>query len=129
MHNFAIYDFDSNDFSLSTETACVSSLPKRVIDIAITKQIDDKNFIIHVAKVGKDFYRFYISNDLKVEKVLIFKIGQEGAYTQISDEDFDVLQKKVHFSDRKLGTDFIKPVNKTVPAPKEDKKVEEIPLF
>lgn len=129
MHDFAIYDFDSKEFSLSTETTHVSSLPKRVIDIAITKQIDDKNFIIHVAKVGKDFYRFYISNDLKVEKVLIFKIGQEGVYTQISDEDFDVLQKKVHFSDRKLGTDFIKPVNKTVPAPKEDKKVEEIPLF
>lgn len=129
MHNFAIYDFDSNDFSLSTETACVSSLPKRVIDIAITKQIGDKDFIIYVDKVEKDFYRFYISNDPKAEKVLIFKIGQEGAYTQISDEDFDVLQKKVHFSDRKLNTDFIKPVNKTVSAPKEDKKVEEIPLF
>ena len=129
MHDFAIYDFDSDEFSLSTETTRVSSLPKRVIDIAITKQIDDKNFIIHVAKVGKDFYRFYISNDLKVKKVLIFKIGQEGTYTQISDEDFDVLQKKVHFSDRKLSTDFIKPVSKTVSAPKEDKKVEEISLF
>lgn len=129
MHDFAIYNFDSKEFSLSTETARVSSLPKRAIDIAITKQIDDKNFIIHVAKVGKDFYRFYISNDLKVEKVLIFKIGQEGTYAQISDEDFDVLQKKVHFLDRKLSTDFIKPVNKTVTAPKEDKKVEEIPLF
>lgn len=129
MHDFAIYDFDTKEFSLSTETTRVSSLPKRVIDIAITKQIDDKDFIIHVAKVDKDFYRFYISNDLKVEKVLIFKIGQEGTYTQISDEDFDVLQKKVHFSDRKLSTDFIKPVNKTIPVPKEDKKVEEIPLF
>ena len=129
MHDFAIYDFDSDEFSLSTETTRVSSLPKRVIDIAITKQIDDKNFIIHVAKVGNGFYRFYISNDPKVKKVLIFKIGQEGTYTQISDEDFDVLQKKVHFSDRKLSTDFIKPINKTVSAPKEDKKVEEIPLF
>lgn len=129
MHDFAIYDFDTKEFSLSTETARVSSLPKRIIDIAITKQIDDKDFIIYVDKVEKDFYRFYISNDPKVEKVLIFKIGQEGVYTQISDEDFDVLQKKVHFSDRKLITDFIKPVNKTVSAPKEDKKVEEIPLF
>lgn len=129
MHDFAIYDFDSDEFSLSTETTRVSSLPKRVIDIAITKQIDDKNFIIHVAKVGNGFYRFYISNDPKVKKVLIFKIGQEGTYTQISDEDFDVLQKKVHFSDRKLSTDFIKPINKTVSAPKEDKKVEEISLF
>lgn len=129
MHDFAIYDFDSKEFSLSTETTRVSSLPKRAIDVAITKQIDDKNFIIHVAKVGNDFYRFYISNDLKVEKVLIFKIGQEGTYTQISDEDFDVLQKKVHFSDRKLSTDFIKPINKTVSAPKEDRKVEEISLF
>lgn len=129
MHDFAIYDFDSDEFSLSTETTRVSSLPKRAIDIAITKQIGDKDFVIHVAKVGNDFYRFYISNDPKVKKVLIFKIGQEGTYTQISDEDFDVLQKKVHFSDRKLSTDFIKPVNKTIPIPKEDKKVEEIPLF
>lgn len=129
MHDFAIYDFDSDEFSLSTETTRVSSLPKRAIDIAITKQIGDKDFVIHVAKVGNDFYRFYISNDPKVKKVLIFKIGQEGTYAQISNEDFDVLQKKVHFSDRKLSNDFIKPVNKTVPAPKEDKKVEEISLF
>lgn len=129
MHDFAIYDFDSKEFSLSTETTRVSSLPKRAIDIAITKQIGDKDFVIHVAKVGNGFYRFYISNDLKVKKVLIFKIGQEGTYTQISDEDFNVLQKKVHFSDIKLSTDFIKPINKTVFAPKEDKKVEEISLF
>lgn len=129
MHNFAIYDFDSNDFSLSTETARVNSLPKHVIDIAITKQIGDKDFIIYVNKVEKDFYRFYISNDPKTEKVLIFKIGQEEIYTQISDEDFDNIQKHVHFSGRKLITDFVKPVNKKVIPAKEDAKIEEISLF
>ena len=58
MHNFAIYDFVSGDFSLATKTN-KQDLTKQDIKLAVVKQLNGLPYMIKTRKVGDKFYYFF----------------------------------------------------------------------
>ena len=129
MHNFAIYDFASSDFSLATKTN-KQDLTKQDIKLAVVKQLNSLPYMIKTRKVGDKFYYFLQAYAHRCEKVLVFGVGQLGMYKQLDDSDLDNLQTNAYFDEkRRLITKFDKPPDYHEPKREKDAKVEDIPLF
>lgn len=132
MHDFAIYDFDSGDFSLATETD-KRDLTKQDIELAVVKQLNSLPYMIKTRKVGDKFYYFLQAYARKCEKVLVFGVGQLGVYKQLDDSDLDNLQTNAYFDEKHrlitLITKFDKPHDYHEQTYEKDAKVEDIPLF
>lgn len=129
MHNFAIYDFASGDFSLATETN-KRDLTKPDIELAVVKQLNSLPYMIKTRKVGSKFYYFLQAYAHRCEKVLVFGVGQLGVHKQLDDSDLDNLQTNAYFDEkRRLITKFDKPHDYHEQAHEKDAKVEDIPLF
>ena len=129
MHNFAIYDFASSDFSLAMKTN-KQDLTKQDIKLAVVKQLNSLPYMIKTRKVGDKFYYFLQAYARKCEKVLVFGVGQLGVYKQLDDSDLDNLQANACFDEKhRLITKFDKPHDYHEQTHEKDVKVEDIPLF
>lgn len=129
MYDFVIYDFNSNEFTPSTKVD-KKDLTKRNVDLAVAKQLNNLPYMIQTRKVGDKFYYFLQAYARKCEKVLVFCMGQLGAYKQLDEDDLDNLNTNAYFDKKhKLATKFVKPHDYHEPVRGEDAKVEDIPLF
>ena len=129
MYDFVIYDFNSNEFTPSTKVD-KKDLTKRDVDLAVAKQLNNLPYMIKTRKVGDKFYYFLQVYARKCEKVLVFCVGQLGAYKQLDEDDLDNLNTNAYFDKKhKLVTQFVKPHDYHEPVRGEDAKVEDIPLF
>lgn len=129
MYDFVIYDFNSNEFTPSTKVD-KKDLTKRDVDLAVAKQLNNLPYMIKTRKVGDKFYYFLQVYARKCEKVLVFCVGQLGAYKQLDEDDLDNLNTNAYFDKKhKLVTKFVKPHDYHEPVRGEDAKVEDIPLF
>lgn len=129
MHNFAIWDFNSKAFVLSTKTER-SDLTAGEVKLDISKQLGNSLYFINTRKVGNNYYYFLQCYDKSVEKVLIFKIGVVGAYRQMSDDDLDNLNQNAYFDEKhNLFTKFVREPDYIEPDIEDDEKVEQTSLF
>lgn len=129
MYDFVIYDFNSNAFAASTNVD-KRDLVKRDVDLIIAKQLNNLPYMIKTRKVGDKFYYFLQAYARKCEKVLVFCVGQLGAYKQLDEDDLDNLNVNACFDEKhKLITKFTKPHDYHEPVHDKDAKVEDISLF
>lgn len=129
MHDFAIWDFNSKAFVLSTKTER-SDLTEREVKLDISKQLGNLPYFINTRKVGNNYYYFLQCYDKSVEKVLVFKIGVVGVHRQMSDDDLDNLNQNAYFDEKhNLFTKFVREPDYIEPDIKEDEKVEQTSLF
>lgn len=129
MYNFAIWDFNSKAFVLSTKTER-SDLTEREVKLDISKQLGNSPYFINTRKVGNRYYYFLQCYDKTVEKVLVFKIGVVGVHRQMSDDDLDNLNQNAYFDEKhSLFTKFVREPDYIEPDVEEDEKVEQTSLF
>lgn len=106
-YNYAIYDYNSRDFGVSTKTEH-KEFTQHDIQLFIAKQLNNVAYKEECRKVGKDFYYFLEPLDKNAEKVLIFKDGQFGHYYQVTDKDLENLNNNAKYEGRELVTKFEK---------------------